>query len=240
MDGSGRYARFPLAVDRHSIEIDLSHLPDPEQLQDDSHWHLGRMQIDEAIGRIAVGVRDKHIRHISLFALARIPLLVYLGYALDDKVPVELFQKHRGEEEGWVWPEDEPAAAFQIKQLRAGKCETGVAVMLSLSGTLTLADLPSEIDGLSVFEIRPVAAVPNPNLFRSRATLDAFIRTYQDLLATLEQSHKAAPVIHLFPAVPVTAAVACGRHLMRHVHPVLHVYDRIGHEFRLVLKVNER
>ena len=43
------------------------------------------------------------IRHISLFAAARIPLLVYLGSKLDDKIPIDLYQKHRGGNEDWHW-----------------------------------------------------------------------------------------------------------------------------------------
>lgn len=239
IDSGGRYARFPLAVDRHSIEVDLSQLPDPEQFQDGTYWRLGKMAIDRKAQGIAEAVHKKHVRHLSIFALARIPLMIYLGYVLDDKVPVDLYQKHRGEGEGWLWPEQE-AIVFEHAEIRAGECQDGVAVILSLSGTIPLADLPAEADGLPVFEIRPVGVAPNPNLFRSRATLDAFVRTYQDLLAALERTHKPATLIHLFPAAPITAAIACGRHLMRHVQPEMRVYDRIGHEFQYALSINER
>lgn len=215
VDGGGRYARFPLAIDRHSIEIDLSQVPDPEVLGDGSYWRLGRIQIDSAMIRIAEGVHKNHIRHLSIFALARIPLLIYLGYALDDKIPIDLYQKHRGEGEGWLWPEEGSTTDFEIICHREGKPSEDIAVILSLSGTIPLADLPQAVENLAVFEVRPIGVVPNPNLFRSRATLDAFVRTYQDLLSQLEQTHKQATHLHLFPAVPITAAIACGRSIMR-------------------------
>lgn len=240
VDGAGRYARFPLAVDRHSIELNLAQLPDPEELADGSYWRIGRMKIDAVAGRIGEAVHDKHIRHISVFALARIPLLVYLGYVLDDKVPVDLYQKHRGGDEGWVWPEDAPAATFEVIKLKDGPAGTGVAIVLSLSGTIALADLPPAVAGFPVYELKPIGITPNPNLFRSRATLDAFARAFQDLLAELEQANKTADGIHLFCAVPITAALTCGRTVMRHVHPPVSVYDRIGNTFQPVLTFNER
>ena len=239
VDAAGRYARFPLAVDRHSIELDLSQIPEPEDLADGSYWRIGRMKIDGVAARIAEAVRDKHIRHISVFAMARIPLMVYLGYALDDKVPVDLYQKHRGKDENWMWPEDEPAASFESRRVKDGSTGTGAVVVLSLSGTIALADLPAEVAEFPVYELRPVGVTPNPNLFRSRATLDAFARTFQDLLAELGQTDKNVDGIHLFGAVPITAALACGRTVMRHVHPPVRVYDWIGNGFQLALTFNE-
>ena len=239
VDAAGRYARFPLAVDRHSIELDLSQIPEPEDLADGSYWRIGRLKIDGVAARIAEAVRDKDIRHISVFAMARIPLMVYLGYALDDKVPVDLYQKHRGKDENWMWPEDEPVASFEGRRVKDGSTGAGAVVVLSLSGTIALADLPAEVAGFPVYELRPEGVTPNPNLFRSRATLDAFVRAFQDLLAELEQVDKNMDGIHLFGAVPITAALACGRTVMRHVHPPVSVYDRIGNSFQLALTFNE-
>jgi hypothetical protein len=237
IDGAGRYARFPLAPQHHSIEIDLAHLGDPEE-GGEAYWLLGRQIIDRKAQQIADQVHEKLVRHISVFALARIPLLIYLGYKLDDKIPVDLYQKHRGKDEGWLWPDDEPEARFEFSKVREGG--DGVAVVLSLSGSIPLGDLPKEIGGAAVYEIRPVGADPNPNLFRNRGTLDAFVRAYQDLLSRLERDHPGLSQVHLFPAIPITAAIAAGRGIMRHAQPTFRVYDRVGSEFKPVLEVNER
>lgn len=240
IDAAGRYACFPLAVDRHSIELDLSQIPEPEDLADGSYWRIGQLKIDGVAARIAEAVQDKHIRHISVFAMARIPLMVYLGYALGDKVPIDLYQKHRGKDENWMWPEDEPATSFEGCKVKDGPTGAGVVVVLSLSGTFALTDLPAEVAEFSVYELRPAGVTPNPNLFRSRATLDAFAREFQDLLAELEQTDKNIDGIHLFGAVPITAALACGRTVMRHVYPPVSVYDWIGNGFQLALTFNKR
>lgn len=239
INGAGRYGRFPFAVDRRSIEIDLSSLPDPESVGAEAYWLMGRQIIDRTAAQIADAIHEKQVRHLSVFALARIPFLVYLGYVLDDKVPADLYQKHRGELEGWLWPEDDAAVQFELQQRR--DCDgSDVALVLSLSGTIPLEDLPQSISGLPVFEIKPVGVTPNPNLFRCRATLDTFTRAYQDFLARLEETHRTANTIHLFPAAPITAALACGRSIMRHAHPSLLVYDRIGNVFQAAIRMNER
>ena len=198
----------------------------------------------KAMLRIADGVQDKHIRHLSVFAVARIPLLMYLGYVLDDKTPTDLYQKHRVPKESWLWPDDEPPVQFETVLFHAGKegtsTNTDLVVMLSISGTITLDELPAEVRNYPIFVIYPVNVTPNPNLLRSEETLKRFQRTWQDMLASLETTHKQAKNIHLFPAVPVTAAISCGRLIMRHVHPTLRIYDRVGSgsQFHYALSLN--
>ncbi|SDT80366.1 SAVED domain-containing protein [Actinoplanes derwentensis] len=63
-------------------------------------------------------------------------------------------------------------------------------------------------------------------MLATSAALTNFTRGWRDLLAHLEAHHPGLPSIDVFPAVPVTAAVAIGRAPMRDVHPPLRVYDR--------------
>jgi hypothetical protein len=218
--GGGRYAKFPLAYDRHSIELDLSPFTEPEKSPDGSYWRNGQEKIDEIAERISHFIRDKHIRHLSLFALTRIPLLVYLGFRIGDKVPMDIYQKHREQDEGWLWPEDDKERiTFSTLKRKEGESLEDIALILSLSGTINREELPSEVQQMTTYEILPKNVIPNRNLFRSRATLDTFTRTYHDLLAKLETGEKKPKCVHIFLAVPITAAIACGRGLMPNVHP---------------------
>ena len=239
IDAENRYARFPLSFERHSIELNLGQIPDPEQIED-AYWKIGREKIDGIARRVAEAVHEKQIRHLSIFALARIPLLIYLGYALDDKVPVDIYQKHRGQDEGWIWPEEDSAYSFEVVRHREGETKDEVTLILNLSGTIGLQELPAEVAGVSIYEIRPIGVTPGPDVFRSKLTSDAFARVYRELLAQLEQTDKNVTTIHLFPAVPISAAIQCGRQLMRDVHPALMIYDRIGNEFQPTIEINQR
>jgi hypothetical protein len=240
MNGAARYARFPFAADRYSIELDLSAIPDPEAVLGDTYWKVGCAKIDEITQRISYEISQNHARHLSIFALARIPLLVYLGFKLDDKIPTDLYQKQRGGDEGWLWPEDDvEPITFETNEINRGSNMDEVVVILSLSGTIGAGELPEAVAGKKTYEIRPHGIEPNRDLFRSKATLDAFSREYHDLLSKLETLQPKPQLIHLFLAAPITAAIACGRGLMRHVHPAMVVYDRINNIFEPTIILNE-
>ena len=76
-------------------------------------------------------------RHVSLFAIGPIPLLAYLGSSLSDKIPVELYQRHRNPGD-WSWKRDGPIAEYATRKTRAGSNPTNVALLLSLSGNVRL------------------------------------------------------------------------------------------------------
>lgn len=236
---NGRYAKFPFSLDRQGIEVNLSSLPDPEHI-DEAYWRAGKALIDRELAKVKEAVASGSVRHVSIFALTRIPLLIYLGYYLDDKIPTDFYQKQRGGNESWGWPDDESAIAFQYEEIRAGTDPAKVALILSISGSIPLDHLPAEIDAaFTVYKISPVGVIPNRDILRNRASLDAFARCYHDLLSLLEATHRLARTIHLFPAAPLTASIMCGRGIMRHVQPAIRVYDRISSDFAYALTVNE-
>jgi hypothetical protein len=140
----------------------------------------GKAFIDEAcrcikqkVERLYEPGMDVHeTRHISLFALAPIPLLVYLGGQLSNKVPVDVFQRHRDTED-WVWKESGAAAEYRFHKIREGRGK--VALILSLSGKIKPEALPVEIDEqFTVYELTLANMEPNPSYLRQRDDLTRF------------------------------------------------------------------
>jgi hypothetical protein len=163
--------------------------------------------------------------HISLFALAPIPLLVFLGSQLSNKVPLDLYQRHR-DTETWTWKRDGKPVDYRFRRLRSGTDREKVALILSLSGTVHLRDLPRSVDyGYSVYELTLKGAVPSTTFLRTRQDLENFRNAYQSALGMIVRDHGTIEKIHLFPAVPAPIAVLCGRELLPKVHPALLVYD---------------
>lgn len=163
--------------------------------------------------------------HISLFALAPIPLLVFLGCQLSNKVPLDPYQRHR-DTETWTWKRGGKAVEYQFRRLRSGTCRETVALVLSLSGTIRLRDLPRTIDSrYSVYELTLKDMVPRATFLRTRQDLENFRNAYQSALGIIVRDHGMIEKIHLFPAVPAPIAVLCGRELLPKVHPALLVYD---------------
>jgi hypothetical protein len=208
----------------------------------------GKAFIDEAcrcikqkVERLYEPGMDVHdTRHISLFALAPIPLLVYLGSQLSNKVPVDVFQRHRDTED-WAWKDSGTAAEYRFDKIREGRGRDRIALILSLSGKIKPEVLPSDIDEtFTVYELTLANMEPNPTYLRQRDDLTQFKDAYQAALRTIARECGGCDAIHLFPAVPAPVAVFCGRELLPKVDPRLLVYDndkRLG-GFTPTIEVN--
>ncbi len=197
--------------------------------------------IKQKIERLYEPGMDVHeTRHISLFALAPIPLLIYLGSQLSNKVPVDVFQRHRDTED-WVWKDSGTQAEYRFDKIREGMGEGCLALIISLSGKIRPEALPSNIDDqFTIYELTLANIDPSPTYLRQREDLARFKDTYQAGLRTIARECGKCETIHLFPAVPAPVAVYCGRELLPKVDPKLLVYDydkRLG-GFTPIIEVN--
>lgn len=229
-----RYPRY-LRGDR-TIEIDLQSL---SQEVNADYWNAAKASIDDVVTQlIAPGIAKKEIGHLSIFALARIPVLVYIGNAIGDKVVTDFYQRHRDDPVGWRWRQGD-AVDFNIQRIQNGTEPNQVALILSLSGRISCSSLPTHIDDrFHVYEIAPVAIDPDRSIFNTRETLASFQRTYQSALRAIETEHGVRGQLHLFPAIPAPVALICGRELMKDVSPQLHVYDRTDNGYELAITIN--
>jgi len=197
--------------------------------------------IKQKVERLYEPGMDVHeTRHISLFALAPIPLLIYLGSQLSNKVPVDVFQRHRDTED-WVWKDSGTQAEYRFDKIQEGNGEGGIALIVSLSGKITLEALPTNIDDqFTVYELTLTNIDPNPTYLRQREDLAGFKEIYQAGLRTIARQCGRCETIHLFPAVPAPVAIYCGRELLPKVDPKLLIYDydkRLG-GFTPTIEVN--
>lgn len=193
----------------------------------------------------AKGSEIERSKHLSVFGLAPMPLLVGLGASLSNKVQTDFYQCHRDRSYRWTWSKGQPTVQYTVECLREGTSADKVALVLSLSGAIDLAALPAHIDdGYSLYGISLRDAVPNTGFLRQRDDLDEFRKVYRELLALLRKKHPAARELHVFPAVPAPVAIACGFDLLPKVDPVLVVYDNVqtegGFVERLKVQANER
>ena len=227
--------RYP--DDPRGFVIDLTNIHG----DDAAFIETAKQTIKREIDRLyAPGMEVETTRHISLFALAPIPLLIYLGSQLSNKVPVDVYQRHRDTED-WTWKTDGGPVGYAMRPLQAGTDHSKVALILSLSGSITLADLPGDIDqAFSVYEITLAQATPSPTYLRLAQELIGFKDIYQQTLRTIAREHGKLESIHLFPAVPAPIAVLCGRELLPKVDPTLLVYDNDKRKggFNLTIGVN--
>jgi len=235
-ESNGRYPRY--FASENNIKIDLTGLPEKDE---EIYWESGREIIDDAIERkIFAAIKREKINHLSILALARIPFLVYLGHCLGDKVVADIYQKHRDEDEGWIWRKGGETVQFKSNLLQKGEKNSKVALILSISGKITLEQLPNHINNdFNIYEIEPEEGIkPNRSIVTLESTLGAFRSVYQKLLREIERLHSNAKEIQLFPAIPISVAIICGRELMKTVSPSLCVYDKTTGGYNFTMDVN--
>lgn len=231
-----RFPWFPLSLDRLGVEVDLSGLPG-ELEADEAYYATARRAINEVVdGRLHDAIRSGAAQHVSVFAFARLPLLVYLGSKLDDTYDVDLYQRHRATGH-WQWDPEAPAATFTATRPKELDNSSEAVLILNVSGVIDETQLPVELAELPRIVVQP-NLTPDVDIFRSKATLEAFSRTVRDVYATLD-AHKNVKRLHVFAAAPLSAAVELGRVRDAHIHPALVVHDRTnGGEYRRALEIS--
>lgn len=231
-------ARYPQYIMGKNIEIDLRNISEKSS----SYWKTSKAIIDDFMTRLYAPTHDKPSRdHFSVFALARIPLLIHLGSWLSDKIPTDIYQKHRRGDEGWTWDVAGQKKDFQVNNIQRGKDYSKVALILSLSSKIKRSDLPGSISKYSfIYEISPKIIAPGRDILSTTESLEAFRKTYESVLRIIEKTHKKVKSISLFPAIPVSAAIICGRGLLEDISPALMIYD-IGKkkEYKFIMEVKK-
>jgi len=177
---------------------------------------------------------------LAVFALAPIPLLAYLGARLENKVPLTLYQKHRGPQ-NWCWKTSGPAFAYGVRAKREKPRGAPVALVLSLSGTIDLADLPADVrENAAIYEITVDGIAPNPTFLNRAEDLAAFIPAFHGVIGRIAAEHGYVDAIDVFPAVPAPVAVLLGRERLMKRHPALRIHDadRKNGGFQFQIEVN--
>ena len=218
----GRFPRFPLAMAGEDLEIDLRVLPAEG---DADYWEAGQRIIAAQTARIRDAQQPIH--HLSVFALTRIPLLVALGFHLDDKIPTTVHGRRRDGtgDGGWGFDPDAQPVEFDVRHI-AGAA-SGPRVALAVSVTAPIGDdVVAAAGRCAVYELAPDGVPYGRDLLAARASLDHFADAYHRLLGRIEADHGGCEAIDLYAAVPVTGAVQLGRGLMRDAQPALRVHDR--------------
>lgn len=221
----GRFPIFPEAYDQKSVEIELRSI-DGEEDVDAKYYEAAVTKINNVIDqRVRPGVMSQEIQHMSVFAIARVPLLVYLGTKLDDGFTTEVCQRQRSTQ-NWVWANQDPGTTFGVTQARDGRSIDDAVLITNLSGTTPLTELPTGLDEAAVFQMDPQPG-PAEDLFVHPAVLNRFEAAIREFFTRMEEGHKQLERVHLIGAMPVSPAVALGRILKSTgLRPILVTYDR--------------
>jgi hypothetical protein len=212
--------RYP--ADTQGVVIDLTNL----QCEDGSFYTSAEKVIRRKVEQLfGAGVEVKGARHLSVFALAPIPVLVLFGAVLGNKVAADAYQRHRDTQD-WRWKADGVPVKYEFKKVKDGAPGSGVTLMLSLSGRIEIEAVETAMGSVpTIYELTLKEQPPQPTYLRLRDDLARFAVVYREALATIRCAHPRLAELAVFPAVPAPIAVAIGQELLPKVDPVLLVYD---------------
>lgn len=227
---------FPVNDDPDEIKTMRSPELDNIDLQG---WLEVRRQTEKKIDRI---FEDEPPSHISVFALARIPLLAVVGYKLGDKVPVQTFHPINNL---WPWPDPSAIEGFDLippsttsVAAKRSSDVRNVVLKLEVSGVNEDTSLPQDVvKGALVYSVR--FAQPRIGGIRSPHQVLAFGEKVRQFYETLTSEYgEAVQHVHVFPAIPPALAVEFGR-VVRHHFPPTKLYERRENRWLFALELND-
>jgi hypothetical protein len=150
---------------------------------------------------------SREIEHLSIFALAPMPLLIKLGTLLTDIRDIDVYQFHR-EPKGWSWPEDEEAIEIQVEQ--PSNTDGPPALVIALSATVT-EDRIHRVMGDDISIWRVTIPSPTQECIRSCYDLATFCKIVRPLLNKIKAAHGHDATLSIFPSAPVSTMLELGR-----------------------------
>ena len=204
----------------HPIEIGLKNYEGRDN--SDRYWGTEEDNLCTHMEKQVLShIRNGESMHYSVFALAPQPLLIKLGTLLNDMHNVRVYQKHR-EPNTWRWLNDSETLQYE---LRTPENYDGIPVIvIGLSATITHDRIIEVLGGdVSIWHI----SIPSPNndCMRNEQSLVEFRGLVRYAMDTIK-THHGCRELHIFPAMPVSAAIELGRVWMPKADMPLVIYDQ--------------
>jgi hypothetical protein len=209
----------------HPDVIDFSDFADRET--EPGYWDILARNVKKRFNAIFKdGTNRRDYKHLSLFALAPIPLLAYLGALIGDIESVDLFQRHRSTKD-WKWkeePDDFRKEFYQLIEPDTHDDKAQTALLVSISGIVDRKKVVKLVgENCNMYEL--AAVKPGLDFLSSRLKLEKFCCEYRQLLGRIRAINGHTKDIHLFFAVPSPVAVECGRAVLPKSDPPIRIYD---------------
>lgn len=211
--------KFPTETYGVELGIKNSFIKDNEEL----FWQLESQNLErqfkEKVEKLKI---HSPIKSFSAFGLAPQPLLIRLGTLFNDLYDVQVFQKHR-EPDTWEWQDENDFNEFKL--IEPNEFDGLPVLNLSLSGTIT-NDRIEILFKSKVCVWTITHEKPNNEFLKSKTTLSKFRKICRHFFNMVKEKHGQDEKLHVFPAMPVSAAIEFGRIWMPKADMALIIYDQ--------------
>lgn len=196
-------------------------------------WNQLKILFNSNIHNPAIQFRDANF---SVFPIAPIPLIIKLGELFGDKLSCDIYQKTRFPDT-WEWQAKELTNRFTVEALENNTSNGIIALNISLTNDVQNDRVFSVGEYEAIYKIK--ADVTGVDCIKSIQDLSEFWHMYQNILDEILNKYGRKCKVHLFPAVPVSAAFEIGRRYMINTHPPMIIYDE-NNGFFETLKIGEQ
>lgn len=210
-----------------SSQINLNMINSNWEDKDSKFWEIEKDNLKGLVEKkIIPGLKSKDIKHMSFFAFAPQPLLIYLGSLLPDIYAADVYQLHRNPQT-WKWSESYETNFNYI--IDKPEDLTGIpALTFSLSADITKDRIKNVIkEPTSVWNL--TIDNPDKNYLTSQKQLYQFSEVTNRLLDEIKAIHGQQSTLHVFPAMPIATALELGRIISPKATMPIKLYDQNNH-----------
>ena len=217
---AGRYPH-----DEKGIHIDLTNI---HYSADKSSWETAVRQIDSTLSTaLTIGNDERKEDHFSVFGIAPIPVLAYLGFKLGNTIPADIYIKLR--EKPWSRISSKPQLTFTVARPRLKNKAKAVALSIAISGTTSRTEIEKHLGkGIPIYEIKLKKS--QIDQIGCVEDLESFRKIYRKTIDEIRETHGKKCKVHLFGAIPTCAAIVCGREIIHGVDPSIVIYEHLSQE----------
>lgn len=119
---------------------------------DPSYWAAAEDRLAKIMRTLHQAIEQGDVEHVSVFAIAPIPILIYLGSALDDKTAARIYPLGRGSDAAWGWSPTTPVTEFSI--LADDRATDDVVLVCNVTAPVSTDRLPEKLRSASRLELR--------------------------------------------------------------------------------------
>lgn len=201
-------AMFPKRYPAEDQAIELATSASDSTERDAEFWMVEIKDLDRKFERkIGDRLANGEIHHLSIFAIAPMPLLIRLGTLLTEIRNLDVYQLHR-EPKGWEWPSVDKGIEFIVE--KPSIANGPPALVIALSATIDDSRVQQVLGGDTAIW-RVTIPEPTQECIRSKADLSSFCQALRPLLNEIKAVHGHDAILSVFPAAPVSTMVELGR-----------------------------
>ncbi len=203
------------------IQVDL-----PGVHHSESFFSIAKQSIKKQFNEIKPSIRYSEC--ISVFGLAPQPLLVYLGFLLNDEANIKVYQRFREGTLKWDWKTDNVTNEFLVEDLDIKtKSNDEINVILSISAEIAYERILAKQQNKKIPTFVVRAKRQAFDAISSEADANIFIKIFRErLIEKIRMDFPNAKVINFFMATPISVPIRMGMNYQKKVDIEWRFFDQ--------------